>query len=245
MVFGGPLLSALRSTLLLLHAGIVLLLTMACVATQQVRAARTPFGPVALSSCTPRVSAGATSVQALAMTIMSAFRASQMPHLGMFRGDTPELVEALIQASRIPIVAKNAIPSLVGRELVPWQPDDAVPANARMQDALESGRRQLSSSPKKPKYGARNNNGARISDGTGRSGSSRCADSYSNRPSAGGQCAGFACPALANSPRPEALPKPTANLLNRAGSRSRSPSPGRDDTMYFRIAQPFVSPVAA
>eukprot|EP00878_Enallax_costatus_P044203 GHUV01052547.1.p1 GENE.GHUV01052547.1~~GHUV01052547.1.p1 ORF type:complete len:172 (-),score=25.15 GHUV01052547.1:673-1188(-) len=171
-----------------------------------------------------------------------------MPQVRLFRGDAPELVEALIEASKIPIRAKNAIPTLVGRELVPWQPDEALPANATMQAELESGRRQVSSaSPRSKCEHKRSAQRARSSNAVGRSGSPRAAESYS-RTSSGGQCASFACPALANSPRPEALPKPTANLLNRAGSRSRSPSPGKDDMMHFHAAhmQRFVGlPVAA
>jgi hypothetical protein len=66
------------------------------------------------------------------------------------------------------------------------------------------------------------------------------------RASSGGSSSssGYACPALAASPKPEQLPMPTTGLLSRALVRGRSPSPPKDayatsETKYYQ------SPVCA
>lgn len=164
---------------------------------------------------------------------------------GRFKGDAPELVDALIQASRIPAVAKNASPSLFGRELVPWQAD-SVPCSPGLDQALEhkrsaSGNMFATGSVQVQKAVARR---ARKNSRPPTTGSPSLPMSHSG-------CLGeaFACPALAHAPRPESVPMPTFGLLSRAGTRSRSPSPPKDafngNTLHISYAQPFVSPVAA
>jgi hypothetical protein len=170
----------------------------------------------------------------------------KMSHEGLFKGDAPELVEALIQASRIS-VAKNALPSLVGRELVPWQ-DESVP-HPVMHLALEDGVGKSSSAYSISKGAVDRRRSSPVKRvktyGRARSGSPCGADeSPGNKASARG--ASFACPALASAPRPEALPMPTTGLLSRAGVRSRSPSPSAGVEHFFRMhTQQLVGPVAA
>lgn len=173
-----------------------------------------------------------------------------MAHVGLFKGDAPELVEALIQASRIPVVAKNAQPSLVGRELVPWQADDSTPQHPVMHEALENKRGiPGTSSPTKSSFERRRSPVKRAKGGYGaaRSGSPPADESCTSRASTGGDR--FACPALASAPRPEALPMPTTGLLSRAGARSRSPSPSKDsfgmEQLYCNHVQRMVAPVGA
>lgn len=168
----------------------------------------------------------------------------KVPHDGLFKGDAPELVEALIQASRIPVVAKNARPSLVGRELVPWQADDCDPQHPVMHQALEKEcGKPGSGSPTIGSFDRRRSSPVKRAKtyGSVRSGSSRADESYGSKVNSS-----FACPALASAPRPEALPMPTTGLLNRAGARSRSPSPSAGVENIFRAhVLHLVGPIAA
>lgn len=170
-----------------------------------------------------------------------------MSHEGLFKGDAPELVEALIQASRIPVVAKNARPSLVGRELVPWQADESLPQHPAMHQALENGLgKPGAASPTRGCSDRRRSSPIKRAKAYGfaRSGSPRADESQGSSASVGG--ASFACPALASAPRPEALPMPTTGLLSRAGARSRSPSPSAGVEHFFRThMQHMVGPIAA
>lgn len=164
---------------------------------------------------------------------------------GIFKGDAPELVDALIQASRMPTVAKNAIPSLIGRELVPWQAD-SMPCSPALEQSLEHRHSDAGSLVRKGSEQVQNKlvRRAKKSPRAYKPGSPCSPESR------GGYAAGsFACPALAHAPRPEFLPMPTSGLLNRAGSRSRSPSPAKDDLNHHSpqtsFAQVLVRPVAA
>lgn len=70
----------------------------------------------------------------------------------------------------------------------------------------------------------------------------RAASNGGRRLSAENAPAGFACPAVAASPKPETLPMPTG-LMSRAG-RSRSPSPPKDSFFAVSVLA-HVHPVAA
>jgi hypothetical protein len=56
--------------------------------------------------------------------------------------------------------------------------------------------------------------------------------------------AGFACPAVAASPKPETLPMPTGLMSRAVGVRSRSPSPPKDSFFAVSVLA-HVHPVAA
>lgn len=73
---------------------------------------------------------------------------------------------------------------------------------------------------------------------TGAAGRRMSADYSSNTP------AGFACPAVAASPKPEALPMPTGLMSRALAVRSRSPSPPKDGFFAVSVLA-HVHPVAA
>jgi hypothetical protein len=50
----------------------------------------------------------------------------------------------------------------------------------------------------------------------------------------------FSCPAVAASPKPEALPMPTSGLLTRVASRGRSPSPSKVAAAMYSAPQPAI-----
>ncbi|KAF8069467.1 hypothetical protein HT031_001583 [Scenedesmus sp. PABB004] len=166
------------------------------------------------------------------------------------------MVDALIAACERRPVAASASPELFGRELVPWTDDDAPfaaleaplegrgshkfpsgshkharPAGGRAPESPEhkraapaGGKRSKANTP--PRRSAEVPRGARLSSGG----------------------SGFACPALAASPKPENLPMPTTGLLSRATLRGRSPSPAKDGGLarfFAPAAHTLVRPVAA
>eukprot|EP00878_Enallax_costatus_P001980 GHUV01002144.1.p1 GENE.GHUV01002144.1~~GHUV01002144.1.p1 ORF type:complete len:178 (+),score=27.67 GHUV01002144.1:222-755(+) len=148
--------------------------------------------------------------------------------IGQFRGDGEGLVDCLIQACEQKPVSSTLSASF-GRDLVPWTDESVFCVTF---EALEGRGRQTGPVPRASKGGARATS-ARKSVKSGKD-QSKAADS----PRTGtGQHAGvkrassngFACPALASAPKPCDLPMPTSALMNRAGVRSRSPSPpGKD-----------------
>lgn len=174
---------------------------------------------------------------------MACVAVQQMPRAGVFRGDAQELVDALIEASRIPVVSKHASPSLVGRELVPWVPDEGAPLQPSMHEALEGKTGHFASlSPRKFNGDSRKSPNKRGKAGNRVSSSGSAAESYSTRGiSRYANPTAFTCPALASAPRPEAVPMPSG-LLSRAASRSRSPSPPK---YVVESMQHLIYPVAA
>jgi hypothetical protein len=171
------------------------------------------------------------------------------PAKQFWAGDAPQLVDALI-ASCQQAIGTQAMPG-EGRELVPWTDDSCVGSSSLLNMPLENRRQskfparharsptaaaataaaQERSANKRSKVAASPTHIPRAaSNGGGR------------RLSAENAPAGFACPAVAASPKPETLPMPTG-LMSRA-VRSRSPSPPKDSFFAVSVLA-HVHPVAA
>lgn len=158
----------------------------------------------------------------------------------IFRGDAEGFVDMLIAASRSKPVASPQLCALQGRELVPWQSEDSCSSAALLDMPLESSSSIRRSSPQQhygskfPQRQARPSTAAASAAAGGqgagakRGNNARAAGASGRRLSAdhapAPRIAGFACPVVAASPKPEALPMPTSSLLTRALVR-RSPSP--------------------
>lgn len=164
----------------------------------------------------------------------------------IFRGDGEGLVDMLIAASQAKPVPTPSLAALAGRELVPWQAEEMpCPAGASPQlmdmplEARHSkfpARQARAQQPSAAAAAAAANRVMAAQRGIPRVGSGRRL-SADQAPAAG-----FACPAVAASPKPEALPMPTG-LMSRV-ARSRSPSPPKDSFMAVSMMA-HVRPVAA
>lgn len=188
----------------------------------------------------------------------------------MFRGDAECLVDMLIQASQ---ARPQAVPQLEGRELVKWCDDSFTGVSSALLDgpleASNNRRQQQQQYVSGGKFPARqqarsptaaaaaaaahynsssaSKRGSRASStspaqipraATGAAGRRMSADYSSNT------TAGFACPAVAASPKPEALPMPTGLMSRALAVRSRSPSPPKDGFFAVSVLA-HVHPVAA
>lgn len=197
--------------------------------------------------------------------------AQQFPSVGMFRGDSEGMVEALIKACERKPVANTACPELFGRELVPWT-DDSAAQGASLDQPLEAGNRRgqpgnkfplgshkharpSTRMPESPEHKKAQAKRSKVGSTPPRSISPRVQQQgSSSRRSSCEVSSSFACPAVAASPKPENLPMPTTGLLSRALVRGRSPSPVKDNMGYqgssyyntcgFQVQQ-LVRPVAA
>lgn len=164
-----------------------------------------------------------------------------------WRGDAPELVDALIKACQ---AKPQALPEIQGRELVRWTDDSC---SGSLLEPLESRRSQADS--KFPARHARSPTAAaaaqerssankRSKMATSPTQIPRAASNGGRRLSADHTNAGFACPAVAASPKPEALPMPTGLMSRAMAVRSRSPSPPKDSFFAVSVLA-HVHPVAA
>lgn len=171
-----------------------------------------------------------------------------------FRGDGEGLVDMLIAASQMKPQPQLSLPQ---RELVRWQ-DDSCSASALLDMPLEgSSCRRAHSGGKFPSRHARSPTAAAAQERTSSSGSKRNRVSSPAQPalrapfnngtrrmSAEHDSAGFACPAVAASPKPESLPIPTGLMSRAMVARSRSPSPPKDSFFAVSVLA-HVHPVAA
>lgn len=170
-----------------------------------------------------------------------------------FRGDAEGLVDLLIAASQM---KPQAIPQLEGRELVKWADDSCCSGSALLDMPLEiSSNRRPQSGGKFPTRHARSPTAAAAQERTASSAHKRskmaspartspAASNGGRRLSADHIAAGFACPAVAASPKPETLPMPTGLMSRAMAVRSRSPSPPKDSFFAVSVLA-HVHPVAA
>lgn len=176
----------------------------------------------------------------------------------IFRGDAEHLVDELIAACQKKPVASTAYTGY-GRELVPWTDDSVVPAACS--ESLDRQSRRTTGQervrvPANPHKHARA--AGRVADSpeqkktqSKRSKTSVALAFYQAAPGVSGSSrrssssdSGFACPAIATSPKPEQLPMPTNGFMSRALLRARSPSPPKDMPSSFPHAL-LVNPVCA
>jgi hypothetical protein len=153
----------------------------------------------------------------------------------LFKGDAAHLVDELIRCSQL---KPAALPHLEGRELVPWTDDSVVPGagflpleNRRPQSASKFPARHARS-PTAAAAAAQERGASKRSKVASPTQIPRAASNGGRRLSADYTPAGFACPAVAASPKPENVPMPTG-LMSRA-VRSRSPSPPKDS--FFAVS---------
>lgn len=148
-----------------------------------------------------------------------------------FRGDGEGLVDRLISVSQMQPAAKTARQEWIGRPLQKWCDDSA---SSLLLEPLETtNRRSAAVAVKGPsghgKVQPRGNKGSAI----GRTRSPKAHGGH--RQSLDNT--GYACPAIASSPKPQDLPLPKTLL------RGRSISPPKDS--FFQAGQMLVHPVAA
>lgn len=180
--------------------------------------------------------------------------AQPVPFPAVFKGDSEQCLEELIAAcQRKPTGC--ATYSGWGRELVPaassWlgMDDGALDQSSRAHPRGSApAHASVSPSGKHPRY---TNRAPESPEHKKRSKQQHASAAPTpaaavRRASSGGSSSssGYACPALAASPKPEQLPMPTTGLLSRALVRGRSPSPPKDayatsETKYYQ------SPVCA
>jgi len=171
-----------------------------------------------------------------------------------FRGDAEGLVDLLIAVSQM---KPQALPAgSAGRELVKWADDSCCSGSALLDMPLEiSSSRRPQSGGKFPARHARSPTAAAAQERTASSAhkrskmaspaqSVRAASNGGRRLSADNIAAGFACPAVAASPKPENLPMPTGLMSRALAVRSRSPSPPKDSFFAVPVLA-HVHPVAA
>lgn len=139
----------------------------------------------------------------------------------MFTGDREGLVDALIAACERRPAGPGACPGLFGRELVRWDETEEQAPLVNM-EALEGGRRRAGG--KFPKTSLPTASATPVAT---QPAAKRGRGAVGATPPRRGP-ASYACPALAASPKPEALPMPTTGLLSRALVRGRSPSPPKE-----------------
>lgn len=184
----------------------------------------------------------------MASAAVMTFFAMPTTHVGVFKGDAPNMVDMLVAACEQKPQAGTY--SGYGRDLVPcadaWLTEgdtnrlnDAKFAKGSHKHARSGNATAKAPGSPKHKKPATEPKKAAASSLTNRVPSTaiaipaapKTAVSPPRRSSV--DATGFTCPAVAPSPKPEALPMPTSGLLSRAAARARSPSPDRSAAMAF------------
>jgi len=167
-----------------------------------------------------------------------------------FAGDTPQLLDMLVKSSALKPAAQ---PHLEGRQLVRWEDDTCSNSSSLFEMPLEPVRRPQSAgkfparharSPTAAAAAAQERTANKRSKVASPTQIPRASSNGGRRLSADYTPAGFACPAVAASPKPETLPMPTGLMSRALGVRSRSPSPPKDSFFAVSVLA-HVHPVAA